>query len=79
MSGSNGNLISHNNFIDNEREGKENTFFDSFNNKWDGNYWSRTRIFPYFIFGKIWIEILGGFDIRWFNIDWHPAKEPYTI
>ena len=79
MGDSNRNLISQNNFIDNEREGKGNTFYDSFNNKWDINYWSRPRIFPYFIFGKIWIEIFGGFYIRWFNIDWHPAKKPYNI
>ena len=47
-----------------------------FRNKWDGNYWNRPRVFPKLIFG--YIEIFYG-NIPWFNIDWHPAQEPYDI
>jgi hypothetical protein len=76
---SDNNLIYQNNFIDNDFEGKEMTFVNSFSNKWDGNYWDRTRVLPYFIFGLIEIDIFGDISIRWFNIDWHPAKKPYFI
>ena len=74
---SNRNLISRNNFINNDDRGKN--FINSFYNKWENNYWDRKRIFPYFIFGEIWLENLGDIFIRWFNIDWNPASEPYTI
>jgi len=43
----------------------------SFFNKWDGNYWGKSRILPKLIFG---INIL-----PWIQIDWHPAQEPYDI
>ena len=78
---SNGNLISQNNFIDNEYTGKDFTFFNSRYNKWERNYWNRTRILPYFIFGKFIIEFspIWVIEIRWFNIDWFPAKKPYDI
>ena len=47
-------------------------------NKWDGNYWDEPRSSPYLIFGKISIRSIFGI-IPWFEIDWHPAKEPYDI
>jgi len=73
---SGGNTILKNNFIDNERDA---FFDDSFLNQWKQNYWNRPRILPYFIFGEIWIEIFGDIEIRWINIDWNPAQEPYDI
>jgi parallel beta-helix repeat protein len=41
-------------------------------NKWDQNYWSRSRFFPKIIFGHFLF-------LPWFNIDWNPAKEPYDF
>lgn len=67
------NLIHHNNFINN----KINAFFlNSTYNKWNDNYWNRPRLLPKPIFGTIKI---GSIWIPWFNIDWHPAKEPYEV
>jgi len=45
-------------------------------NEWKQNYWNRPRILPKLIFGTMNI---GNFAILWFDIDWHPAKEPYDI
>jgi len=67
---SNFNIITENNFIQNE---KDALFMVSFQNHWNQNYWNRPRILPKLIFGSNL-----GF-IPWFNIDWHPAKEPYVI
>ena len=76
---SNGNLIAQNNFINNEVPGERPTFVNSLfdSNKWSSNYWGKARIFPYFIFGEIWI--FKNFYIKWLNIDWYPAKAPYDI
>jgi parallel beta-helix repeat protein len=61
--------IISNNFIFNRR----NSYFkDCENNTWGYNYWNRPRFFPYLIFGKDNSK----FD---FEVDWHPAKEPYDI
>lgn len=81
------NVISGNNFIDNEGEGyKEegNAYFNYnglhfFANIWRGNYWSDslsggTR--PKIIHGEIQIFLI---DRSWINFDWHPAQEPYDI
>ena len=62
------NKILHNNINNNKR----NALFQSVPNTWDSNYWDRSRLFPKIIFGTILF-------IPWFNIDWHPAKEPYDI
>ncbi|MFE3845403.1 right-handed parallel beta-helix repeat-containing protein [Thermoplasmatota archaeon] len=61
--------ISYNNFIFNRR----NAYFKNCeNNTWDYNFWNRPRFFPYIIFGK--------YNSRLdFEIDWHPAIEPYDI
>jgi len=67
---SNFNIIIENNFINNE---KDAFIIVSFLNHWKQNYWNRPRILPKLIFG------LNLFFIPWFNIDWHPAKEPYDI
>jgi parallel beta-helix repeat protein len=63
------NTIISNNFIFNRR----NSYFkDCENNTWDYNFWNRPRFFPYLIFGKDNSRL----D---FEVDWHPAKEPYDI
>ncbi len=71
------NIIKHNNFIDNKPMNAFFTITDfSLSNQWNGNYWSRPRIFPKLVIGcikKDWIYI------PWINFDWHPAKKPYDI
>lgn len=69
---SKGNIIQHNNFIYNEYNAIFNTALFT---KWICNYYSNHEIgSPYFIYGTL-------FEIKlpWFNIDWHPAQEPYDI
>jgi len=84
------NVITGNNFIDNYGEGDTpewwwgNAYFyygwDFFKaNNWEGNYWSDSitgGLFPKIITGLIVFFLL---EIRWINIDWHPAQEPYDI
>ena len=84
FSGAN-NIISENNFIDNPTNAYfYNPFFfisilfKTNKNTWDKNYWSDSsdgRI--YIIHGTVHFLII--FNLPWFNIDWHPAKEPYDI
>ena len=66
------NNINSNNFIDNYID----VYFRDSDNIWDGNYWGRLRLFPKIIFG-----FKGNSFIipNSFDIDWHPAKEPYDI
>jgi len=67
------NKVISNNFINNTHHAYfRNTIFT----KWDANYWGVSRILPKIIFGDFKI---GAFIIPWFNVDWHPAKEPYDI
>jgi nitrous oxidase accessory protein len=69
-----GSSIKNNNFIDNELHAQFGymRFVYSFTNRWNGNYWNRTRILPY--------PIPGGLIIfPWIQFDWRPAKEPYNI
>jgi len=62
------NLISGNNFINNQ---KHATFTDSFLNKWRRNYWDdHEKILPKIIWGKI-----GKKEISWFNLDFFPSKK----
>ena len=76
-------LVTNNNFIDNDRHatfhywGRERAK----TNKWRGNYWQRSRIFPNIIFGKVEIRIHFGNwkTLPWLQIDWRPAKKPYNI
>jgi hypothetical protein len=56
-------------------------------NVWDSNYWGRQRFLPKIIMGHI---RYGGRPpgrgppdpgkiFLYYNIDWHPAKEPYDL
>jgi len=73
------NFIIKNNFIDNQIHALSKYWiFSLFRNEWDGNYWGRSRIFPKIILGLIMIGNFHGIPFR-FDIDWHPAKEPYDI
>ena len=50
---------------------------------WDQNYWDRSRILPYMILGLI--SLIRGpiidspYIFDYFQIDWHPAQQPYDI
>jgi len=68
---SSSNMIYQNNFQNNTKNADFICF--SLNNKWEGNYWDKSRILPYPIFGKL------GLFIPLLNFDWHPAKKPYDI
>jgi len=74
------NKISHNNFFFKFSYGlwrfKSILSFES-NNKWEGNYWNRFRLFPVFVW-NLYSGYYYQFNKR-FDIDWHPAKEPYDI
>jgi hypothetical protein len=52
--------------------------YDSFFTTWEGNYWGRKRLLPKIIFGSI-EGIYFNIYYPYFNIDWHPASEPYDI
>jgi parallel beta-helix repeat protein len=64
------NVISENNFIDNNKY----AYFSDCKNIWKHNYWGKPRILPKPIFGIIKIDF---YWILWFNIDWRPALKPY--
>jgi len=68
--------ITYNNFL-------ETRFLNAFfidlsrsNNAWDHNYWGRLRIFPKIIFGE---QTVNGRTTLKFQVDWHPARTPFTI
>lgn len=69
------NKIWNNNF----RNYKLNAYFVAKNrshckNSWSRNYWDRSRLFPYPIFGKIKFEKR---SLSWVNFDWRPLVQPY--
>lgn len=69
------NTVCNNNL----RNDKLNAYFVGKNrshckNKWDKNYWDRTRLTPYAILGKIKLENV---KFSWVNFDWHPLSQPY--
>jgi parallel beta-helix repeat protein len=68
--------VKNNNFINNSEDATR--FFLSFNNQLDGNYWDEWIGFKYKlpIFQRFPHIIFGFLS---FNIDWHPALEPYDI
>ena len=61
------NQIFHNDF----KQNKRNAIFKNCNNDWWNNYWSRPRILPKIIFGKLQIKTI---SIPWYDLDWFPAK-----
>jgi parallel beta-helix repeat protein len=75
---SNDNNITYNAFLHNFR----NVFFSDSFNRWDANYWERSRILPKWILGgkTFTIPFLSSFYLLpWFEFDWHPAQEPYDV
>ncbi len=85
------NDVSCNNFINNIRDASDWCLFvylrdifkiRKYRNVWDGNYWGRSRSLPKIIFSILRFEReypnLPIF-LPFFNIDRHPAKEPYDI
>jgi len=67
------NSIQHCNFINMQIPAY---FFNSFFDKWSGNYWNESRILPRPINGKISFRKFG-VTIPWIQFDWHPATKPY--
>jgi parallel beta-helix repeat protein len=72
------NNILRNNFLDNKRSAKFYALSPDSNNIWDCNFWNQGRILPKLIFGSYHLEN-DRIWVHWFNIDWHPAKEPFNI
>jgi parallel beta-helix repeat protein len=72
LSDSSENRIMKNNLINN----RKNAYFIRSHNYWRNNYWDRSRLLPYLIFGEINFI---NYTIPWFNIDWRPALEKYEI
>ena len=72
LSGSSGNIIKQNNFIDNHRNAMfEKAYFTT----WNRNYYSNhEKTSPYIIHGTLF-----RIKMPWLNFDWHPASEPYDI
>jgi len=64
------NTIISNNFIGNPTSA---SFFYSYDNNWNGNYWGRPRFLPKLIFGKTGKDGL----IPVVDIDYHPLKKLY--
>jgi parallel beta-helix repeat protein len=69
---SNNNTIEKNNFFRN----LHSTFFSTFNNSWNQNYWNRPRFLPKLIFGMVEINSKWKFHIC---IDKNPAKIPWNL
>ena len=71
------NKVIKNNFLNNKRHARffhwmlpDESYFPQ--NKWNQNYWDRSRIFPKLIYGFHTY-------MPWINVDWNPASEPYDI
>jgi parallel beta-helix repeat protein len=75
------NIIYHNNIINCTL----NPHIYNYNrpkNSWIGNYWNRPRFLPKLLIGKQEIILPGSnkhLKLPLFEIDWHPAQEPYDI
>jgi parallel beta-helix repeat protein len=66
--------ILNNNFNDN----LFHSYFHFGKHRWDGNYWGKPLSHPKIIFGRRGLFLLIGI-IPSFQLDWHPASEPYDI
>jgi hypothetical protein len=85
------NNVSCNNFMNNIRDASDKCYIFSlrdilkirnYRNVWDGNYWERSQPLPKIIFSKI--RFIREYPnpmifLPFFNIDRHPAQEPYDI
>jgi nitrous oxidase accessory protein len=73
----NGSTIQTNNFIENNRS----AFFENSSfNRWRQNYWDdHVGIWPKCIHGLMRVPWNKMKVIRWINMDWRPAQEPYNI
>lgn len=70
------NTITTNNFLDNSEHA---SFLNSFFNTWSHNYWDDYNgTGPKYIPGFIGDYLLYPLIFNWTNIEWNPAKEPYT-
>ena len=69
-----GTKVYNNNFINNQWQAQffYGPIFYSFTNRWNGNYWNKSRILPYPVLGAYLFFPLIQFD-------WNPASEPYDI
>jgi parallel beta-helix repeat protein len=67
--------IDNNNFINNQIQAQfvyGMPIFSGYTNRWNGNFWNRSRLLPY----PIW----GGFIfLPLVQFDWYPSKKPYSI
>lgn len=70
-------VITYNNFIENNKS----VFFENSSfNRWKRNYWdNHPGIGPKVIWGRIRVPWNKAVVIRWINLDWFPAAEPYDI
>ncbi len=76
------NAIQKNNFINNTRQVYfiERFRYASDRNDWTRNYWDNWIGFgPKLLKGHMYTEWVGQKLIPWFNFDWIPARNPYTI
>ncbi len=76
------NIVEENNFMHNIR----NARFAYTRTLWWHNYWTMPRAFPKVILGTSFTYNYYfnpfqsiPFNIPWVNVDWHPARQPYTI
>jgi len=71
------NTIENNNILNNYKDVIINS---SFVNSWVNNYWDNYLGFgPKIIVGYIYLQLKREIIIPWFNIDRHPAKEPFNM
>jgi parallel beta-helix repeat protein len=80
------NTVEYNNFISNLRDAEFHMSYGSLKNKWNENYWDKSRNFPKFITGIKDVLLFEDYYwgviillVPWVGFDWHPAKEPYEI
>ena len=80
-----GNIISKNNFLNNDDSDADFMLGSGFQkrNIWRENYWNQSHIFPKIIFGVKWLNPqifpFPFWIVPLFQVDWHPAQEPYEI
>jgi len=73
------NVLYHNNFI-NCSEDPYLYYNTGPKNRWMGNYWDRPRLLPKILIGTRLFSVNDLYlKLLVFEIDWHPAKEPYNI